>query len=409
MGEESIYAALSVENAAKCIPPLPDADIATIARSVARYEPSEVFRATVGGDVVRHPDGLTIICAADLPPSNEAEILNDELIERTFTKDGFFVLYGESNSGKTFLALDMAAAVERGIQWMGRNTSPCAVLYLASESPQSVQTRLRAYKKRHGAELANFFIIPNPISLFDSEADVAAVIDVVVRLERDRRVKVGLIIGDTLARLSAGANENAGEDMAVVMANCDRIKNAAGAAFGLIHHSGKDAARGMRGWSGMRAHVDTEMEVKADADGNHQAEITKQRDLDGKGDVIGFRLDVLDVGANQWGGKRTTCVVVASEAIQQHEVKGRKPTPSGRIAIAALTEVISDKGRLMPETSSIPKNVKAVTLTEWRDRFYLRYGREEKDESPRKAFARGREDLLAKGLIGISDPYVWSL
>lgn len=40
MSEDSIYAALRIENAERCTPPLPDSDLRRIARSVARYEPS---------------------------------------------------------------------------------------------------------------------------------------------------------------------------------------------------------------------------------------------------------------------------------------------------------------------------------------------------------------------------------
>lgn len=353
---------------------------------------------------------LSIICAADLMPSSDTEIYADERVERTFTKEGFFVFYGESNSGKTFLALDMAASVARGADWMGRHTDPCAVLYLASESPQSVQMRLRAYKKRHGVDLGNFFIVPNPVNLFDSTADVDAVIALIAGIESDHGVKVGLIIGDTLARLSAGANENAGEDMAVVMGNCDRIKTAAESAFGLIHHSGKDAARGMRGWSGMRAHVDTEIEVTTDGNGGHTAEITKQRDLDGKGDRIGFRLDVVDIGVNQWGKKRTTCVVEPAEAIVKRPA-GKRLSGAAAVAMKSLREAVEAYGRLMPETSTIPKGVTAVTVRQWRDRFEIRYGAdgERGAESVTKAFNRSKDSLLgtAPPTIGISDPYVW--
>ena len=45
------------------------------------------------------------------------------------------VLYGDSNSGKTLFVIDMAAAVARGARWMGRNTEPGLVVYLAAESP----------------------------------------------------------------------------------------------------------------------------------------------------------------------------------------------------------------------------------------------------------------------------------
>ena len=55
---------------------------------------------------------------------------------------------------------------------------------------------------------------------------------------------------DTLARLSAGANENAGQDMGLVVRRIDRIRTECGAHFLLIHHSGKNAAAGVEDTAG---------------------------------------------------------------------------------------------------------------------------------------------------------------
>ena len=105
----------------------------------------------------------------------------------------------------------------------------------------------------------NFAIAQSPIDLFDGDADTNAVIRLVQILEKQRGQKVRLIVGDTLARLSAGANENAGQDMGLIVRRFDRIRTETKAHFLLIHHSGKNAAAGARGWSGVRAAVDTEI------------------------------------------------------------------------------------------------------------------------------------------------------
>jgi hypothetical protein len=149
--------------------------------------------------------------------------------------------------------------------------------------------------------------------LFDGDADTDAVIEVVRQLERQRGQKVRLIVGDTLARLSAGANENAGQDMGLVVRRFDRIRSACNAHFLVIHHSGKNAANGARGWSGIRAAVDTEIEV-TDSPQGRCAEITKQRDLSTKGERIGFRLDTVTLGVTKWGAAATSCVLVAADA-----------------------------------------------------------------------------------------------
>jgi hypothetical protein len=81
----------------------------------------------------------------------------------------------------------------------------------------------------------------------------------------------------------------------------------------LIHHSGKNAAAGSRGWSGIRAAVDTEIEV-TDSPTGRCCEITKQRDLPTKGERIGFKLEVVTLGQTKWGAPATSCVVTPSDA-----------------------------------------------------------------------------------------------
>ena len=237
----------------------------------------------------------------------------DELVEGVLTAGDGSVLYGDSNSGKTFLMIDMACAVARGVPWMGKRTEPGLVVYLAAESPASIRSRLQAYQKHHGVKVPNFAIVQSPVDLFDGDVDTDKVIQLVRQLEQQRGQKARLIIGDTLARLSAGANENAGQDMGLVVRRFDRIRAECDAHFCLIHHSGKSAAAGARGWSGVRAAVDTEIEI-SDSSTGRCCEITKQRDLSTKGDRIGFRLDPVALGLTKWGAVASSCVVVPADA-----------------------------------------------------------------------------------------------
>lgn len=254
--------------------------------------------------------GLSVAFADELPDRYEPP---DELVEGVLTSSDGSMLYGDSNSGKTFVVIDMAAAVARGVDWMGKRTEPGLVVYLAAESPASVRGRLQAYQKHHGCKVPNFAIVQSPIDLFADDADTNRVIALVQTLERQSGIKARLIVGDTLARLSAGANENASQDMGLVVRRFDRIRTECKAHFMLIHHSGKAAAAGARGWSGVRSAVDTEIEI-IDSPSGRCMEITKQRDLSTKGERIGFKLDVVTLGHTKWGEPATSCVVVASDA-----------------------------------------------------------------------------------------------
>jgi len=262
---------------------------------------------------------LSVAFAEELADNYEP---TDELVQGVLTAGDGCVLYGDSNSGKTFVVIDMACAVARGTEWMGRRTEPGLVVYLAAESPASVRRRLQAYQKHHCVKVPNFAIVQSPIDLFAGEADTDKVIKLVRMLEAKRGQTVRLIIGDTLARLSAGANENSGQDMGLVVRHFDRIRAECKAHFLLIHHSGKNAAAGSRGWSGIRAAVDTEIEV-TDTPTGRCLEITKQRDLPTKGERIGFRLDVVTLGQTKWGAPATSCVVTYSDAPVKQNAKRR--------------------------------------------------------------------------------------
>ena len=289
------------------------------------------------------PLALSVAFADDLPDTFDPP---DELVEGLLTANDGSVLYGDSNSGKTFLMIDIAAAVARGVPWLGRRTEQGLVVYLAAESPASVRSRLQAYQKHHGVRVRDFAIVQSPIDLFDGDGDTDKVIRTVRQIEQQRGIKARLIIGDTLARLSAGANENAGQDMGLVVRRFDRIRTECKAHFCLIHHSGKAAAAGARGWSGIRAAVDTEIEI-TDSPAGRCCEITKQRDLPSKGERIGFKLEGVMLGVTKWGTPATSCVVVSADAPDKPKGKRLSECDGAVLEFLAAHKVGIRKGEVV--------------------------------------------------------------
>lgn len=283
------------------------------------------------------PKQLSYVLADQLVDLNE--VFDDELVEGVIGRGAMVVLYGDSNSGKTFATIDLCASIALGIDWLGARTDKGMVIYLASESPTSVCMRLTAYQRHHRVRVPNFVIVKSPINLFDSNVDIVAVLSLIKQMQSEQGAKAVLIVGDTLARLAAGANENSGEDMGMVVRNVDAIRAHTGAAFALVHHTGKDAAKGMRGWSGLRAATDTEIEVTCDESTALRAmDITKQRDLPTKGQRIGFRLENVVLGVNKWGTPRGSCVVTPADA-PPRAARGKRPS---EIA-GAITEFLTGR------------------------------------------------------------------
>ena len=293
-----------------------DCDPPDIAKVVSLRQRIDGLETVLG---FRDPLPLGVVFAESLGDTYQAP---DELVEGVLTVGDGSMLYGDSNSGKTFLAIDLACAVARGVNWHGRRVEQGLVMYVASESPGSVRGRLQAYQQHHRCKVPNFAIVQSPLDLFSDDVDTVMLIDAARKLRELTGQPVRLIVGDTLARLSAGANENSGQDMGLVVQRFDRIRRATGAHFLMIHHSGKAAAAGARGWSGIRAAVDTEIEV-VDAPTGRCAEVTKQRDLGTKGDRIGFTLEAIELGQTKWGKPATSCVVVPSEAPEK-AAKGKR-------------------------------------------------------------------------------------
>ncbi|MEX0790932.1 MAG: AAA family ATPase [Actinomycetota bacterium] len=183
------------------------------------------------------------------------------------------MMFGASGSGKTFFAMDMAMAIASGYDWRDHPTETGPVLWIAAEAAGSVRNRALAYAKYNQIELEDsaLWIIGDTLSLSD-------VNHVRALGEHAHRLKPRLVVVDTLAAAAGGANENSGEDMAVVLAACRALHKISGGLVMLIHHSGKDRDKGSRGWSGIKAAMETEIEVALEPTGDRIASITKQRD-----------------------------------------------------------------------------------------------------------------------------------
>jgi len=260
---------------------------------------------------------LRVISGDALPGDYQAP---DELIQDMIVRKSQAMLFGDSNSGKTFYALSMAHAIVEGVPFMGKKVEKGAVIYLATESPASVISRVQAIKSHYKCDMANLFIVQVPINFFTSDQHSAQIVDLCRQVESDTGAKVNLIIGDTLARMTAGANENSGEDMVPILQRLDSVVYEADTAFLIIHHSGKDASRGARGSSTIRAHVDTEIFVVED-NLERTASITKQRELPSKGVEIPFKLEIVQMGISKFNEQVSTCVAVFDESARHKKVK----------------------------------------------------------------------------------------
>lgn len=224
------------------------------------------------------------------------------------------VIYGQSGAGKSFVMLDIAAALDRGVEWRGLKTRKSRVVIVAAEGVQGFRNRVAAYQEYYDVILDIEVIPAAPNILHDGDMQALSA--------SLKSAPVSIIILDTLAQVTAGADENSGKDMGKALAQCRKLHELTGALVILVHHAGKDIARGQRGWSGLRAACDFELEVTRTGT-TRVLEVSKLKDGSGEGVKYPFRLHSVNLGVDADGEQVTSCVCLASDApTARQEPKG---------------------------------------------------------------------------------------
>ncbi|WP_434618053.1 AAA family ATPase [Azospirillum sp. B2RO_4] len=286
-----------------------------------------------------------------------ARIDTDDFVQGLLTTTALSVFYGDSNAGKTFVVLDLALHIALGWPWHGRRVERGGVVYVAAEGGSGVLNRIEAFKRHH--DLAPnlevpFSLVPSPVNLLDPEADVEELIALIQGEAAGLGEPVKLVVIDTLSRALAGGNENASEDMGALVMNVDRIRKETGAHLLLIHHCGKDAAKGARGHSLLRAATDTEVEIaRSESAKGGAITVTKQRDLPIPA-PFGYGLKTIELGVNRHGETVTSCAV---EPCEHQGAAGRRKKKSDiMLHLQALKNVIAAKGIVVSsrDVASVP-------------------------------------------------------
>lgn len=218
---------------------------------------------------------------------------NDYLIQGLLNQGTIAMIFGPSNSGKSFLALDIAAHLATGNEWMGRKVKHSNILYVALEGRNGLDNRICGLAKVNKIRSnSGFFIRTQGVNLFEHDSDVQELIEQANWVFEHSYLGRAIFI-DTLAMATVGASENDGRDMGVVLEKIRWIKEETGAMVLLVHHAGKDISRGARGHSSIRGALDTELELIIQEQRRY-LKATKQRDHEG-GIKIPFSLSTIEL------------------------------------------------------------------------------------------------------------------
>jgi hypothetical protein len=197
------------------------------------------------------------------------------LIGDLIQEDTIVAIYGAPESGKSFLAIDMVMSVASARAWHGREVLSGAVLYIAAEGARGLGKRVNAWKTEHGVDAVPFHLMCDDLNLTSEQEAAAFCRDMVKTLGPLR-----MIVIDTLNQTSTGSDENSAQDMGRYVKAMKRMRDLTGATVIVVHHSGKDATKGMRGSTALLGGFDTTIEViRPDEEGmSINVRIRKQKD-----------------------------------------------------------------------------------------------------------------------------------
>jgi AAA domain/Primase C terminal 1 (PriCT-1) len=323
---------VALEWGALCSPPMDPSEIMSAVTSMwkthNRNHPQQKTHPT-------HP-AIRLLTVGELL----SQPIQPQRIKGLLPKLGVACLYGQSGSGKSFLAIDVACAIACGVpSWFGMKVQQAPVVYVVLEGSGGFPKRLQAYLLHHSTTgPAALRVMTSGLNLTQpSHVDQLA-------SEILKSVGAGgVVFIDTLNQSAPGADENSSAEMGAVIANAKALAETIDGLTVLIHHSGKDQSKGMRGHSSIFAAMDAVIEVTYNKDGRAW-QVTKSKDGE-SGAAHGFELVSYVVGKDSDGDEVRSC------AVRQvlHGTAAAKP-PVGKnqkLALAKLKAQGASSGSLL--------------------------------------------------------------
>ena len=241
---------------------------------------------------------------------------------------GVAALFGPSASGKSFLGFDLAAYIAEGRDWFGRRVKAAPVVYLALEGEAGFRLRAEAWEQANGRTLPpGLRLVLQGFKLAGDVPDLAAAILAAVGAG-------AVVFVDTLNASAPGMDENGPADAGLILESAKALQRLTAGLVVLVHHTGKDASKGMRGHSSLFAAMDAAIEVTRDGD-RREWKVSKAKDGQ-DGEAFPFRLEVVQLAPDEDGEPVSSCVVrrdVSAADVQ------RVKLPQGgnqRLALEAL-------------------------------------------------------------------------
>lgn len=179
-------------------------------------------------------------------------------------------VYAAPGVGKSFYAFTLALEIARGGEWLGTRLEPENVLYLAAEKATTLRDRAEAWCTYHEE------LIPDRSLLIEDTPQLSNPIDVEALCTLIEKEHVTFVVIDTYAMTLRGIDENSSKESGIPIAALSRLREATkGGTVLVVHHTGKDSSKGLRGSTALLAAVDLSIEVVSTGAGRLQAAVRK--------------------------------------------------------------------------------------------------------------------------------------
>ena len=257
----------------------------------------------------------------------------DWMVEGALPTGGFLGLYGPSGGLKSFVALDISLHVATGRDWHGRAVKRGPVVYVAGEGRRGLAKRVLGWRARYEVNPDDFRLVAYPVAVTTEEIN-----DLILSIG-DMPEKPRLIVLDTLARTFGAGDENSQQDMSAYVRACDRLAEVTGAAVMVVHHTGKDENRGLRGSNALLGALDTNIFVKRSGrkvELINEAPHGKQKDAD---EFETVHLVATPFAFDHKGEREGTLILMGGEADEGDE--GGEDAPKKRRAGPVETAIMA--------------------------------------------------------------------
>ena len=221
------------------------------------FKESKDLEDYINSCVEKKPKGMVTFTRAD---ELMKQVDNpDWLIEGILEKESLACVFGKPKSGKSFIAIAMAAAIAKGEKFYGNDAYAAPVMFVCGEGQRGTKRRLAAWQQgMYSLENIPLYLSDRAIRINDN--DDFKMLEEEIDVLQNQVGKIGMIVIDTFQRNFVG-NENSAEDVGNFINKLDGLVSHYKCCVLLVHHTGHGNSDRGRGSSVMGASLDYEFKV----------------------------------------------------------------------------------------------------------------------------------------------------